>query len=157
MPDLEVTFNNGLNVVKSSIFFLCHWTKQFQSEIAKCLIKKILHPNEVLAQVPFAEKIYIVKNGRLDVFTSCNDNYKQQFKRLLKTIAPQKAQEVSKNVYGYTSVISNRPMRLVAISKNFTTVYSIDKEKFLGCVSDNKLDWEYFHEIKAKIDSSKCL
>lgn len=41
----EMTFNNGLSVVKSSIFFLCHWTKQFQSDIAKNLVKKILHPN----------------------------------------------------------------------------------------------------------------
>lgn len=45
-----MTFQNGLNIVKSSIFFLCHWTKQFQSEIAKSLVKKILNPNEVLHQ-----------------------------------------------------------------------------------------------------------
>lgn len=83
-----MTFYNGLDIVKSSIFFICHWSKHFQSEIAKNLIKKILHPNEMVVQLPGKEKIYIVRNGKLEVYTNCSANYKQQFKRLLKVISP---------------------------------------------------------------------
>jgi hypothetical protein len=41
-----------LDIVKTSLFFVCHWTKHFQAEIARNLTKKILHPNELLLQVP---------------------------------------------------------------------------------------------------------
>ncbi len=33
----EITNENSLSIVKSSIFYLCHWSKGFQGEIAKAL------------------------------------------------------------------------------------------------------------------------
>jgi hypothetical protein len=56
--------------------------------VAKKLVKKVLHPNELIVQVPGKERIYVVRCGRLDIFTNCNSNYKEQFKRKVKSIAP---------------------------------------------------------------------
>jgi hypothetical protein len=42
---------SSANVVKSCSFFICHWTQHFQNVIAKKIIKKILHPNELINQI----------------------------------------------------------------------------------------------------------
>jgi len=34
---LAITQENHLNLIKSSLFFVCHWSKRFQIEIAKRL------------------------------------------------------------------------------------------------------------------------
>lgn len=49
--------------------------------------------------------------------------------------------EVSDNVYGYTAVFSNRPVKLEAISKDFTSTYSVSKNDFLFCVNQNRQDF----------------
>jgi len=51
--------------------------------------------------------------------------------KVLKTITNTIDSEVSDNCYGYTSAISIRPVKLYAISKDFTSCYYIEKDKFL--------------------------
>jgi hypothetical protein len=60
-----ITQETYLNVVKNSLFFVCHWTKRFQSKIARRLTKKILNPDEYLLQTSGKERIFIVKSGKL--------------------------------------------------------------------------------------------
>ncbi len=48
-----------------------------------------------------------------------------------------------------------RPSKLYAVSKDFTSCYYIEKPQFLECVKSRIEDFEYFHEIKSKMDSSK--
>jgi len=74
---------------------------------------------------------------------------------LLKVIKPNPNELVSDNVYGYTSVVSSKFVKLTAVSKDFTSVFTVDKEHFMNCVTSNKLDYEYYFEIKDKIDRSK--
>lgn len=47
----------------------------------------------------------------------------EQFKKLVKTIESKVSQEICDNVYGYTSVFSSVPVKLVAVSKDASTVY----------------------------------
>lgn len=117
-----------MNIIKSSLFFICQWSKSMQIEVAKRLIKKILAPNELTSK----DRIYIIRSGKLEVYTNTCFGYRRHFKKLLKTIQPTKP--ISDNVYGYTAVISGRAIKLEALSKDFTTVYSIDKPGFLECV-----------------------
>lgn len=121
-----------LSVVKSSLFFVCHWTKRFQSKIARRLTKKILNPDEYLVQTSGKERIFIVKSGKLEIYTNSCHGFKKNFKKLLKTIEPKAS--VSDNVYGYTSVFTNRHVKLNAISKEFTSIFYIEKNSFLECV-----------------------
>jgi signal-transduction protein with cAMP-binding, CBS, and nucleotidyltransferase domain len=126
--------------VKSSLFFICHWTKLFQTEIAKRLVKKILIPNEMIIQAAGKENIYVIKSGKLEVYTNNCIGFRKSFKKLLKTIEPKVKNEISDNIYGYSSIISARQVKLNAISKDFTCVYFIDKHAFMECVHESKLD-----------------
>jgi signal-transduction protein with cAMP-binding, CBS, and nucleotidyltransferase domain len=146
-----------VNIIKTSLFFICHWTKNFQTEIAKKLVKKILIPNENIIQNLGKERIYIIKSGKLEIYTDNSHGLRKNFKKLLKTIEPKSNTGISDNVYGYTTVISNKPLKFNAISKDFTCVYSIDKNNFMDCVHENKLDSEYYFEIKANLDTTKYI
>ncbi|MCB0369253.1 MAG: hypothetical protein KDD45_07290 [Bdellovibrionales bacterium] len=63
--------------------------------------------------------------------------------KLLKVInMSKKAEEtVSDNIYGYTGVFSNRPAKLEAIAKDFTSTYSVDKDDILFCIHQNSKDF----------------
>ena len=39
--------------------------------------------------------------------------------------------EVSDNIYGYTFLMSNTPIKLTAINKDFVVAYFIEKKDFL--------------------------
>lgn len=78
----------------------------------------------------------------------------QDHRRLLKVIDSARHADVADNIYGYTTVFSNRAVRLEAVAKEFTSTYSVTKEEFLDCVRQNVNDFEYFHEIKCRIDQS---
>jgi flavorubredoxin len=125
---------NRLNIIKSSLFFICHWTKNLQIEVAKRLVKKILVPNEKALQAFGRERIYIIKSGRLEIYTNNCMGFKRQFKKLLKTIEKKPGVDIFDNIYGYSAVIASKPVKLEAVSKDFTCVYSIDRNSFMECV-----------------------
>lgn len=52
--------------------------------------------------------------------------------------------EVSDNIYGYSFVLSNTPIKLTAINKEFVVAYYVEKKDFLETVMDSHLDSEYF-------------
>jgi hypothetical protein len=65
----------------------------------------------------------------------------QEIKKLLKTIESPNSIEVSNNLYGLTAIISNRPVGLSAVAKDFTSTYFIGKKQFLECVAVEYLDF----------------
>ena len=76
---------------------------------------------------------------------------------MLKTIdmSPDKLNaEVSNNIYGYTAAFSNRKVKLEATAVDFTSTFSVSKEDILYCIGKHEQDFEYFHEIKGRIDQS---
>lgn len=52
----------------------------------------------------------------------------QEYRKLLRVINTATHAEVSDNIYGYTSAFSNRPVRLHAIAKEFTSTYSVNSD-----------------------------
>ena len=48
---LEVTYYNNFQLIKKNVFFLCHWTKNFQHSIARKIIRQVYSPEEILTQV----------------------------------------------------------------------------------------------------------
>ena len=61
----SMNFERSLSVVKSSIFFICRWTKQMQIEMAFKMHKLLLRPNERLLQPAGNERIYIINRGKI--------------------------------------------------------------------------------------------
>lgn len=80
----------------------------------------------------------------------------QEHKKVLRVIDTSKSShlEVTDNIYGYTTIFSNRPVRLEAMAKDFTSTYSVNRDDILFCVNQNTSDFEYFHEVKCRIDQS---
>lgn len=62
--------------------------------------------------------------------------------------------EVANNSFGYTAVIGRKPTALEVVSRDFTSAYFIDKDKFMRCVNESVPDFEYYHEIKDKLEQS---
>lgn len=95
-----------------------------QSNVAGRLVKRLLAPDERIIQTPGREKLYIIKRGKIDIeydrFGMNNGN-----KKVLKVIEVDSSKDISDNIYGYTSVISNRHVRLEALAKDFTSTYFI--------------------------------
>jgi hypothetical protein len=136
----EINNENSLSIIKSCIFFLCHWTKGFQTEIAKRLEKRLMSPTESLGECGKLDRVFIIKQGTVEVYLNRFGSNQNQ-KKLLKTITITPLSEVTDNIYGYTSAISNRPVYLHAVAKDFTATYSISKEDFLECVNLDSRDF----------------
>lgn len=81
--------------------------------------------------------------------------YKRGMRHPLKSIQTSLKGDISDNCYGYSAAISTRNTKLYAISKVFSSCYYIDKSAFLECVKEKSADFEYYHEIKSRIDQAK--
>ena len=68
--NIEVTGFNKFQLIKSNVFFLCHWTKRFQRIIADKLIRQVYSPDECLMQIQGREKLYILSKGKIDIETN---------------------------------------------------------------------------------------
>ena len=74
------------------------------------------------------EKIYLVYQGKVEVTPNYSKKNKQEnVYRSLKTIEYNPQKEVQFNVYGYTALISGLPIKLKAISKEYSTCYTVSK------------------------------
>jgi hypothetical protein len=113
-------------VIKSSIFFITRWSINFQRSVSNKLEHILFSPNDILYQPKHKERIYLIKSGKINVYAEKSGRKKGQ-KNLLKTISNSEQKEIADNCYGYTAVISTRPSRLYAISKDVTSAYYIDK------------------------------
>lgn len=142
-----------LQLIKNSVFFLCHWTKRFQRSIATKLVKQLYSPNEVLPQSYGAEKLYVLFRGKVDV----EANFDRSFRRKsLKVLEVNEQRDVQFNVYGYSALISGMRINLRAVAKDYSICYVIDKEGFLEALAESPRDFEYFHEIRSRVEESSC-
>jgi len=112
-----------------------------------------ISPNDPLYQPHSKERIYIIKKGKINIYAE-KGGRKKGHNNLLKTIEMDGGIEVADNCYGTTAVMSMRPVRLYAIAKDNTSAYYIDKSQFQECISQRVSDFEYYHELKSKIDGS---
>jgi hypothetical protein len=141
-------------VLKTSIFFICRWSKELQGQLALKMEKIMFAPNERLNQPAGNERIFILTRGKVDIYLDKFGTNNTIDRRLLKSISVTGAKQISDNSYGYTAVISNKPCALDAVAPQFTTALYISKKDFEQCVLNNHEDREYYHEIKDKLDSS---
>jgi hypothetical protein len=102
---------NKIQLLKTSVFFLSHWTKRFQRSIAHKLVRQIYSPEEPLLQPLGKERIFILHRGTVDIQARFFDR-----KRLgVLQVDPNK--DVHFNVYGYSSLISGLPIHLQAVAR----------------------------------------
>jgi hypothetical protein len=107
---------NMISIIKSSVFFLCRWTNYFQQSVSSRLVHLIFNPNDILYQPIDKERIYIIKSGKVNIHVNQTSGNKK-LNNALKVISNNLNKDVSDNCYGYTAVISRRPVKLHALAK----------------------------------------
>lgn len=117
--------DKSLAIVKTSVFFLCRWSKEMQTCVANHLQKTLYAPKERILQPAGQERIYIIKQGKIDIYLDRFGENKKEHRRLLKTIHATEPLTISDNIYGYTAVISDRSCALNAQASQFTSCYFI--------------------------------
>jgi hypothetical protein len=142
-------------VVKSSIFFLCRWSKVMQRTVSLKLEHVMFNPKDVIYQPLDNPRVYIIKSGKIDIFATRNGR-RRGLNNRLRTIEASLSQEVSDNCYGYTAAIASRPLKMYAIAEDVTSAYYLTKKMFLEAISEYVTDYEYYSELKDKIDLSSC-
>lgn len=121
---LDVIKQSSLAIVKSSIFFVCRWTKSFQNSVASNLVHIMVKPNDVLYEPKEKLRIYIICSGKIHIYAA-RAGSNPEGNSVIKTIENSIKNEISNNCYGYSSVISMMPSKLYAVSKEFTSCYYI--------------------------------
>lgn len=58
------------------------------------------------------------------------------------------------NVYGYSSLVSGLQINLRAVVKDYSIIYSVSKQEVQSAIVEDDRDFEYYHEIRAKIEQS---
>lgn len=67
-PNPEIAKKNMLSVVKTSLFFLCRWSKAFQTSVSLKLNHVLFNPNDIIFQPLNKERIYIIKSGKINIY-----------------------------------------------------------------------------------------
>ena len=128
-------------LIKTSVFFLCHWTKKFQRTIADKLVRQVYSPEQVLPQIHGKEKIYILSRGKINIeanFVSKQINF---MRKRLATIEVYPEKDVQFNIYGYSSLISGHKINLCAVAHDYSICYYVDKDSIINTVSENFTDF----------------
>ena len=136
---------NQIRLIKTSVFFLCHWTKQFQRSLANKLIRKVYSPGDILTQTQGNERIYLLSRGKINVQSTIFG------KRNISVIQLDPKKEVHFNVYGYSALISGHRINLSAKVQDYSICFYVDKEAVLSAIKESPADFEYFHDIRRRI------
>ena len=137
------------------MFFLLRWSKSFQKAIANSLTHVLFSSNELLYQPEGKERIYIIRVGRVNVYAKRSKN-RRGTNNTLKTIVGDLGKEVFDNTYGWTAVMSKRPARLYAYTKDYTSAYYLERSQFEQAALDERSDFEYYHEVQDRIGQAAC-
>lgn len=119
-----------------------------QKDVSKKLEKFFFSPNERIARL---NKMYIVTNGKIDVYTERKSANKVYCRKHIKTIERDPKKEVHNNVFGSTSLFTGKPGNLSAVSKDFAVCYALDYADILEILKDDDKDFEYYHETRSKL------
>lgn len=116
LVEINVKALQGCNVLSYS------FTQKFLSSLAKDLKESTLSPEEIIFKEYESENksIYFISTGKVNI-------YYHKCDRVLKTLAKGE-------YFGEMSFFSGLPRTAGAKSVNFTSVYSIQRERFIEAV-----------------------
>jgi hypothetical protein len=120
-----------MKVIKKNVFFMTHFTKNFRSQIALRLIKKIYQPNQTLLVDPVSPSLYIVDKGTVDILVRM-DYRNKIFEKLIRKIDENQDCLVRRNMYGIGGLLyRDVPLRTFAKAQTFVFAYELTKSAFL--------------------------
>lgn len=139
-----------MRVIKKSIFFLTHFTVNFQNEIALKLIRCIYKPKETIHFSVNGEKqMVIIDSGKVNIYFKKN-HHNQELIKQARVIKPEEGKPTL-NVFGYSAVILNKNMNLKAITQETTTAYILNRSDIIESMGKSILDFESFNQLRQKM------
>ena len=140
----EFVLETNMRVIKKSIFFLTHFTVNFQNEIALKLIRRIYKPEETINIIDNNERqLVIIDSGKVHIHLKKYHNY-QDITKLAKIIKMEEGKPTL-NVIGYSSLILNRNLQLKYLTEDITTAYILKRSDMLESLGKSLLDFEGFN------------
>lgn len=119
--DVGILRETNIRAIKKCLFFLTHFSRNFQDAVALRLVKRVFEPNEELGLDPNSNNLYIINQGRAELqYTRFHHN--NPICKTIKIINKDgnRANEklgVTSNLFGFVSVILRRKVNLTALSK----------------------------------------
>jgi hypothetical protein len=142
----------NIKIIKKSIFFLTYFSVNFQNEIALKLIRTIYKKDEkieIIDPISKERNMFIINFGKVNVFIERKQNNAKR-QKLVKIIEPVEGKPAL-NVYGFSSLILNRDMDLLAYADEITSGYQLRRSDILECIEKSMIDYEIFHELREKM------
>lgn len=120
---------------------MTHFTKNFRSQIALRLIKKIYQPGQTLEIDPECPSLFIVDKGTVDIFVKL-DYRNKSFEKLIRKIDDNEDSLVRRNMYGLGSLFQRSvPLRTLARAQSFAFAYELQKNTFMELLLNNPQDF----------------
>ncbi len=91
----------------------------------------------------------VINHGRVSMFIIKKHNNITR-RKLVKNIEPIEGQPML-NVIGYSSLILNRDIDLVAHADEMTSGYVLRRSDLLDAVQKSMIDYEGFHEMRERM------
>jgi hypothetical protein len=122
---------------------LSNFSKRFQYEISKKLIKVIYPPHAILPNHNGKERLYIITKGAVDIVTDKKYRNGGFPEKVIKSI--ELNQESDNNgmntIYGYAGLFSGRCSRIKAIAKNFVVCFYLEHQDILEGILKSSEDF----------------
>ncbi|KAL4468855.1 hypothetical protein ABPG72_008782 [Tetrahymena utriculariae] len=139
----EITEEINQKIINKYSLFLVNFQSKILKQVIYLMEEIIVAPNEIIFKQNDTEdqSIYFIQDGDVEIFVT--DTLGQSQKVI--------AQITSDSVFGEISFFSGLPRTASARSLNLSTIYKINRQKFIGFLHDYPEDFQRYKMIQEQI------
>ncbi|KAL4493290.1 hypothetical protein ABPG73_007097 [Tetrahymena malaccensis] len=148
----EITVEINSRLLKNNTIFSANFSSQSLRKLVFIMEEVIVSPNEIIFEKGDCgdQSIYFIESGQIEIYQTppliqvpTNQNIKPKTHSL---------QLISQgNIFGEISFFSGLSRNACARSLNLSTLYKIDRNKFINLIKENQEDFERFKMIEEEI------
>ncbi|KAL4482067.1 hypothetical protein ABPG73_000591 [Tetrahymena malaccensis] len=154
----EITIEVNQRILKNYSIFQVNFSEQTLVKLAFIMEELQISPNEIIFEQGDSDdqSVYLIESGIIEIYQllppesnlnkisgNNNSHILQQLKK--------------KDLFGQISFFSGLPRKAYARSLNLSTLYKIDRNKFITILKENNEDFERFKMIEEQIKIQKDL
>lgn len=145
----DIMYETNTKVLKKNLFFMSNFSRNFRSQIALRLIKKIYQPSQMLESSEQSPNLHIIDQGTVHVGMKLV--YRgRAYSKVIRTICVE-GTEIRANMYGLGWLLRSSSLRTFATAKTFAFVYELTRKDFMEGLQNNPLDFQSFYELRDRV------